>query len=84
MTQDELKEIVDREDQELRKAARAEIEKYNESNYWRVPHSEFHVTDQDDFDHIRMAKDLAPQYPHLPIEAIHSAIIQTIVWIHMR
>ena len=83
MTQDQLKEIVEHEDRELRKVVRAEIERQSESKYWRVPPGEFHITEPEDFDHIRMAKDLAPQYPHLPIEAIHSAIIQSIGWLHM-
>jgi hypothetical protein len=84
MTQDELKDIVDREDVEARKAIRTEIEKRADSKYWRVAPAEFHIAGQDDFDHRQMARDLAPQYPHLPIEAIHSAVIQNILLLHMR
>ena len=84
MTQNELKDIVDREDVEARKAIRAEIEKRAESKYWRVPPGQFHITAQDDFDHTQMARDFAPQYPHLPIEAIHSAIMENILLLHMR
>jgi hypothetical protein len=84
MTHEELKDIVDREDLEARKAIRAEIEMRAESKYWRVAPSEFHISGQDDFDHRLMARDLSPRFPHLPIEAIHSAVIEDILLHHVR
>lgn len=78
-----LKEIIEREDSELRQLVHGEIELGRRSKYWIGP-AERHLSSENDFDCERLASDMKVKFPHLLHDTIMSGINSKIYWLHLR
>ena len=83
MSTPSLKEIIEREDSELRQIVHVEIELGSKSKYYIGP-AERHISSESDFDCERLASDTEAKFPHLHHGAIMSAINSKIYWLHLR